>query len=387
MLLLRRELPNILFSKVIAHLKNNLQDNDTNILKYSAYTLRYESIWDANEPESRELYLMSHLPQNTKEYQNNYIFCDNENDKKLYYIKDDGTVEDVPITDFEKFAANLNVIPKINDKQLHLSNKHIEELITANGGHNPHSENRRVDLLRGALLHCIFSTQFGEISRIKEDLYTYDFNETPLPPQLFTEDKGIILLACAGLALCKQGVDEGQEKTIYDYRMNLYQHIASNLKQYIGNDAMFNNQEYDKIFDAFSKYIADKDVDGYKEFVWHLLGHKIRHGTFLYSLLIEEDPKTWIMEYLHSAKQDEIEQNLEQYLISAGYITALELESFVESSVKDNNLNVLKILSNIGANINELSYREPYIYGKTALGYCIEQKKMGTFINILESEV
>ncbi|WP_454784842.1 hypothetical protein [Legionella sp. WA2024007413] len=82
-----------------------------------------------------ELHLLEQvLPENLDEYKGSYVYCNNNEDKKLYYIDSDGKSKEVPITDFIKFDDRLKEINQQETNLLHLSTEQVIELITSNGG-------------------------------------------------------------------------------------------------------------------------------------------------------------------------------------------------------------------------------------------------------------
>jgi ribosomal protein L29 len=85
---------------------------------------------------SLNLYFREQLPEQTAEYKNSYILC---NDEQLYYIDSEGKAEQVTIEDFERLESGLEEIKKVSvtKDQIRLTTQQIKELITDNGGHKP----------------------------------------------------------------------------------------------------------------------------------------------------------------------------------------------------------------------------------------------------------
>ena len=82
------------------------------------------------------LHLLSELPDNVKEFKERYIYCKNKDSKKLYYIKSDGSPEEVTINCFKQFEKNLKNIDQQGSNQWYLTTEQVNSCITANGGHN-----------------------------------------------------------------------------------------------------------------------------------------------------------------------------------------------------------------------------------------------------------
>lgn len=85
-----------------------------------------------------KIHVMPDLPTEPQKHKRSYILCNGDGDKKLYYIKFDGTIEEVPFTQkLELLEKYLNQTPKEGDEPWLLDGKQIDELITANSGHTP----------------------------------------------------------------------------------------------------------------------------------------------------------------------------------------------------------------------------------------------------------
>lgn len=83
------------------------------------------------------LYAMAQLPDDYAIYPNSYIYCNNNKNPKLYYVRPNSTYEEVTITDFspiETLKTTLSLNPK---KGSPLSKEQVQDLITLNGGHTP----------------------------------------------------------------------------------------------------------------------------------------------------------------------------------------------------------------------------------------------------------
>ncbi|QMT60284.1 hypothetical protein [Legionella sp. PC997] len=93
------------------------------------------SISSLQEPQFN---VMSQLPQDLTNYTGSYIYCTDQESKKLYFIKSDGTSESVQIEDFDLFDQNLQQMNGKGLKQFNLKPTQIETLITSNGGHLPY---------------------------------------------------------------------------------------------------------------------------------------------------------------------------------------------------------------------------------------------------------
>jgi hypothetical protein len=89
---------------------------------------------------SFNLHILVELPRPEKlpYYKDSYLYCKKISDRELYYVKLNGTLETVPIEDFEQFETNLSALKKRQtDTWAHLSAEQIVELITKNGGYVP----------------------------------------------------------------------------------------------------------------------------------------------------------------------------------------------------------------------------------------------------------
>ncbi|MCW8400661.1 hypothetical protein OQJ26_17920 [Legionella sp. PATHC038] len=81
------------------------------------------------------LHLMPKLPDDLTGYKGCYIYCNQRDNKKLYYIKSNGAAEDVPVNVFSQFDRELNRIPREQENLFKLTHDEIGTLITSNGGY------------------------------------------------------------------------------------------------------------------------------------------------------------------------------------------------------------------------------------------------------------
>ncbi|KTC84271.1 SGNH/GDSL hydrolase family protein [Legionella drozanskii] len=88
---------------------------------------------------SLNLYFMTPLPEQTVEYKNSYIFCNEGEDKQLYFIDSKGKSEQVTINDFKYLESELQKIENnsVTQDRVRLTTQQIKQLITDNGGHIP----------------------------------------------------------------------------------------------------------------------------------------------------------------------------------------------------------------------------------------------------------
>ncbi|WP_454780735.1 hypothetical protein [Legionella sp. WA2022007384] len=94
-----------------------------------------KGISSLQEPEFR---LMSQLPKDLSKYKGSYIYCNNNDSKKLYYIQSNGATQEVKIDDFNQFDQNLTQINTQGSDKFNLTTTQVETLITENGGHIPY---------------------------------------------------------------------------------------------------------------------------------------------------------------------------------------------------------------------------------------------------------
>lgn len=87
---------------------------------------------------NHELHIVNELPDDLTSYKGGYVYCDNDEGRKLYFIQSNGKAEEVKIKDFSLFIQNLKDINNKNAKQLRLDDGQVESLITSNGGHIPY---------------------------------------------------------------------------------------------------------------------------------------------------------------------------------------------------------------------------------------------------------
>lgn len=81
------------------------------------------------------LHLMPKLPDDLTGYKGSYIYRNQRDNKKLYFIKPNGAAEDVPIKVFSQFDQQLELIPREQENLYKLTHDEIGALITSNGGY------------------------------------------------------------------------------------------------------------------------------------------------------------------------------------------------------------------------------------------------------------
>ena len=92
----------------------------------------------------RSLYIRPSFTSLKDCHKNSYVI----DEKALYYVHDDDSVETVPLTYFHAFQSRIKALRKSNETVIELTGKQIYEIITLNGGHIPPEMSKTTEFKR-----------------------------------------------------------------------------------------------------------------------------------------------------------------------------------------------------------------------------------------------